>query len=111
MAAPVSLILIAVGLVLALAVHPSDTSTVDVNTVGWILFAVGAVGGLLTLLFWDSWAGPGYSRRRGAYPAAGPAPAAAPPPAAPLRPPPRRSGARPSSKRTSARLRPSRSSY
>jgi hypothetical protein len=81
-AAPVSLILIAVGLVLALAVHPSDASTVDVNTVGWILFAVGAVGGLLTLLFWDSWAGPGYWRRRGAYPAAGPAPAAAPPAAA-----------------------------
>jgi hypothetical protein len=83
MALPVSLILIAVGLVLALAVHPSDSSTVDVNTVGWILFAVGAVGGLLTLLFWDSWAGSGYWRRRRAYPAAGPTQAAPPPAVAP----------------------------
>jgi Domain of unknown function (DUF6458) len=81
MATPVSLILIAVGLVLALAVHPRDSSSVDVNTVGWILFAVGAVGMLLTLLFWDSWAGPGYWRRRRAYPAAG----YPPPPAAPRR--------------------------
>jgi Domain of unknown function (DUF6458) len=79
-ATPVSLILIAAGLVLALAVHPSDTSSVDVNTVGWILFAVGAVGMLLTLLFWDSWAGPGYWRRRHTYPAAGYPPAPGVPP-------------------------------
>jgi Domain of unknown function (DUF6458) len=79
-ATPVSLILIAAGLVLALAVHPSDTSSVNVNTVGWILFAVGAVGMLLTLLFWDSWAGPGYWRRRHAvYPAGYPPAGAAPP--------------------------------
>src|SRR3954447_22677742 len=69
MATPVSIILIAVGLVLALAVHPSDSGSVDVNTVGWILFGVGLVGMLLTLLFWESWAGPGYWRRRRAvYP-------------------------------------------
>jgi hypothetical protein len=80
-ATPVSLILIAVGLVLALAVHPQDTSSVDVNMVGWIIFAVGAVGMLLTLLFWDSWAGPGYWRRRHAYTAGGYPPAGAAPPA------------------------------
>jgi hypothetical protein len=80
MATPVSLILIAAGLVLALAVHPSDTSSVDVNTVGWILFAVGAVGMLLTLLFWDSWVGPGYWRRRHAYHPAGYPPEAGAPP-------------------------------
>lgn len=63
MGLPVSLFLIAVGLVLALAVHSSSTG-VDVNTVGWILFAVGAVGLLLTLLFWDSMIGGLYPRRR-----------------------------------------------
>jgi hypothetical protein len=64
MGIPVSLILIAVGLVLALAVHPTSSGAVDVNTVGWIIFAVGAFGTLLSLLFWDSWAGGGYFRRR-----------------------------------------------
>ncbi len=70
---PVSFFLIAVGLVLALAVH-STSSSVDVNTVGWILFFVGLFGMLLTLFFWDSWAGRGfwhretYVRRRDAYP-------------------------------------------
>jgi hypothetical protein len=64
MGLPVSIILIAVGLVLALAVHPASSGAVDVNTVGWIIFAVGALGLLLALLFWDSWAGGGYFRRR-----------------------------------------------
>ena len=81
MGLPVSLILIAVGLVLAIAVHPHDTSTVNVNTVGWIIFAVGAVGMLLTLLFWESWAGPGYWRRRRAVYPTGYPPAGAVPPA------------------------------
>jgi uncharacterized protein DUF6458 len=85
MATPVGLILIAVGLVLALAVHPRNTSSVDVNKIGWILFAVGAVGMLLTILFWDSWAGPGYWRRRRVYHAAGPPAGYAAPPAAPTR--------------------------
>lgn len=58
MGIPVSLILIAVGLVLALAVE-STNSAVDVNAVGWIVFGVGAFGLLLTLFFWDSWAGRG----------------------------------------------------
>jgi hypothetical protein len=78
--------------VLALAVHPHDNNSVDVNTVGWILFAIGGIGMLLTLLFWDSWAGPGYWRRRRAYPA-GHAPAAGYPPNAgypPAAPPQRR---------------------
>jgi hypothetical protein len=33
---------------------------------------------LLTLLFWDSWAGPGYWRRRGTYVEAAPGAPAAP---------------------------------
>jgi hypothetical protein len=58
----VSLILAAVGLILALAVHPSGTHSVDANTVGWILFAIGVVGLILDLLLWSEW-GPGYMRR------------------------------------------------
>jgi Domain of unknown function (DUF6458) len=62
----VSLIIAAVGLILALAVHPTGSHSVDVNTVGWILFLVGVVGFILDLLLWSSW-GPGYMRRRTAY--------------------------------------------
>ena len=62
----VSLILIAVGAVMAWAVHVS-TSGFNIHTVGYILLAVGIIGGLLSMIFWSSWAGPGYftrSRRR-----------------------------------------------
>jgi ABC-type nickel/cobalt efflux system permease component RcnA len=50
----VSLILIAVGAVLAFAVNVT-TSGFNVNTVGWILLVVGAIGVLLSLAFWSSW--------------------------------------------------------
>ena len=64
----VSLILIAVGAVMAWAIHVSTTGF-SVNTIGYILLVVGIVGALLSLVFWSSWAGPGYfaqggSRRR-----------------------------------------------
>jgi hypothetical protein len=62
MGVAVSLLITAVGLILALAVHPSGTHSVDVNTVGWILFIVGLVGLILDLLLWSQW-GPGYMRR------------------------------------------------
>ena len=58
----VSLILIAVGAVLAFAVHVT-TSGFNVNTVGYILLAVGIVGGLISLAFWSSWGGVGGRRR------------------------------------------------
>lgn len=58
----VSLILIAVGAVLAFAVHVS-TSGFNVHTVGWILLIVGAIGALLSLVFWSSWGGVGGGRR------------------------------------------------
>jgi Domain of unknown function (DUF6458) len=58
----VSLLLAAAGLILALAVHPASSGSVDVNTVGWILFVVGLVGLILDLLLWSSM-GPGYLRR------------------------------------------------
>lgn len=59
----VSLILIAVGAVLAFAVHVT-TSGFNVHTVGYILLIVGAVGALLSLVFWSSWGGVGGARRR-----------------------------------------------
>ena len=63
----VSIFLIAAGAILAFAVH-TNLSGVDVNTIGWILLIVGIVGGVLSMIFWSTWAGPGYwSRRRGAY--------------------------------------------
>jgi hypothetical protein len=67
----VSLIITATGFILALAVHPSNPGSVNVNTVGWILVVVGLVGLILDLLFWNEW-GPGYARRT--YVAEGPAP-------------------------------------
>jgi hypothetical protein len=62
----VSLIIAAVGLILALAVHPVSTGAVDINTVGWILFLVGLIGFVLDLMLWSQW-GPGYMRRRTTY--------------------------------------------
>src|SRR3954467_10055722 len=58
----VSLLIAAVGLILALPLPPPDSSQVDVNTVGWILFLVGLIGLVLDLVLWSSW-GPGYLRR------------------------------------------------
>jgi hypothetical protein len=69
----VSLILIAVGAVLAWAVHVQNSSTFDVNTIGVILLIVGAIGAVLSMIFWSSWAGPGYfTRRRTTYVDEGP---------------------------------------
>jgi hypothetical protein len=63
----VSILLIAVGAILAFAVT-AQVNGVDLNTVGWILLIVGLVGGVVSMVFWSSWAGPGYwSRRRTTY--------------------------------------------
>jgi hypothetical protein len=71
----VSIIITAVGFILALAVHPTHPGSVNVNTVGWILAVFGLVAFFADLLLWSSW-GPGYLRRTyvddrpgyGAYP-------------------------------------------
>ena len=52
----VSLILIAVGAVLAWAVHAS-TSGFNIHTVGYILLVVGVIGILVSMMFWSSWGG------------------------------------------------------
>ncbi len=64
----VGIFLIAVGAILTFAVN-ATTSGVDINTVGWILMGVGLAAVLLSLLFWATWAGPGYwsGRRRTTY--------------------------------------------
>ena len=75
----VGLILAAVGAVLAFAVN-ATVSGVDIHTIGWILLIVGIIGILLSLIFWSSWAGPGYfSSRRRTYYGEGPAGPGAPP--------------------------------
>ena len=68
----VGIFLIAVGAILAFAVNASS-SAVDLDAVGWILMGVGFISVLLSLLFWQSWAGPGYwTRRRATYVDEGP---------------------------------------
>jgi hypothetical protein len=57
----VSLFLLAVGAILAFAVA-DNISGVDLEAVGWILMAVGALGAVLSAIFWSSWGGFG-SRR------------------------------------------------
>ena len=67
-----SLILIAVGAVMAWAVHVNTTGF-NIHTVGYILLVVGIIGGLLSMIFWSSWAGPGYlTRSRRTYVDEGP---------------------------------------
>jgi hypothetical protein len=52
----VSIFLFAIGAILAFAVD-AQTKGIDLNAVGVILMAVGAVGVLLSLIFWSSWGG------------------------------------------------------
>ncbi len=68
----VSLLLVAVGAILVWAVHV-DVSGVNIHTVGWIVLVVGLFGLVLSMIFWSSWAGPGYWSRRRTY-ADGPPP-------------------------------------
>ena len=61
----VGIFLVAAGAILAFAVNV-DTAAQGVNlhTVGLILLGVGALGILLSMVFWSSWGGPGAFRRR-----------------------------------------------
>jgi uncharacterized membrane protein YGL010W len=68
----VSIFLIAVGAILAFAVN-ATANGIDLQTVGWIVLAVGVLGLVLSMIFWSSWAGGGYfTRRRTAYMDEGP---------------------------------------
>jgi hypothetical protein len=50
------LFLIAVGAILTWAVDV-NSSSVDVNTIGVILMIIGAVGIVLSMIFWSTWGG------------------------------------------------------
>jgi hypothetical protein len=71
----VGIFLAAAGAVLAFAVT-GHTNGVNIHAVGWILLIVGIVGIALSMIFWSSWAGPGYwtgdRRRRTTYVDEGP---------------------------------------
>lgn len=56
----VSIFLFAIGAILAFAVE-ANTRGIDLNVVGVILMIVGAIGLLLTMMFWSSWS-PWYRR-------------------------------------------------
>jgi Domain of unknown function (DUF6458) len=58
----ISLLLIAIGAILAFAVDKT-VNGLDIVTVGWILMIVGAIGALLSLAFWSTWGG--FAGRRG----------------------------------------------
>jgi hypothetical protein len=67
----VGIFLTALGAILAFAVS-ADVSGVNIHTIGWILLIVGIAGVVLSLIFWSTWAGPGYFTRRRAYVDEGP---------------------------------------
>lgn len=58
----VSLFLIAIGLILWLAVS-AEVSGIDINMVGLILVIIGALGLLISMIFWSTWGGVGGYRR------------------------------------------------
>lgn len=56
-----SIFLIAVGAILAFAINV-EAEGVNLNTVGIILLIVGAIGAVLSMIFWQSWGGFGNTR-------------------------------------------------
>ena len=59
----VSIFLIAVGAILTWAVNAS-VSGLELQTIGVILMVVGALGLVLSMIFWSSWGGVTGERRR-----------------------------------------------
>lgn len=57
-----SIFLIAIGAILDFAVNVT-TNAVNLHTVGLILMIVGAIGLVVSLIFWNSWGGYHRSRR------------------------------------------------
>jgi hypothetical protein len=53
----VSLILIAAGAIITFAINVSTDSSFNLHTIGIILLVVGAIGVVMSLIFWSSWGG------------------------------------------------------
>ena len=70
----VSIFLIAIGAILIWGIT-GEVAGANVDAIGWILLIVGAIGALLSMIFWSSWGGPGYWRGRRTYVEDGPPPA------------------------------------
>jgi ABC-type glycerol-3-phosphate transport system substrate-binding protein len=60
----VGIFLLAVGAVLAFAIHVTTNGAINVQVVGWILMGAGALGIVLSMVFWSSWGGPSSLTRR-----------------------------------------------
>ena len=58
----VSILLIAAGAILAWGVT-GHVQGLDLQTIGIIVLVIGLLGLILTMIFWQSWWGPGYWRR------------------------------------------------
>ena len=69
----VSLLLIAVGAILVWGLQ-SDVAGISEDAIGVILIVIGALGIILSMIFWSSWGGMG-GRRRSTYVEEGPPPA------------------------------------
>jgi hypothetical protein len=69
----VSLLLIAVGAILVWGLQ-SDVAGISEDAIGVILIVIGALGLILSMMFWSSWGGMG-GRRRSTYVEEGPPPA------------------------------------
>ena len=69
----VSLLLIAVGAILVWGLQ-SDIAGISEDAIGVILIVIGALGLILSMMFWSSWGGVG-GRRRSTYVEEGPPPA------------------------------------
>ena len=69
-----SLFLIAAGAILVWGVN-ATVAGLNVDAIGVILMVIGAIGLVLSMIFWSSWGGYGGARRRATYVEEGPPPA------------------------------------
>ena len=58
----VGIFLLAIGAVLAFAIHVTTNGAFNIQVIGYILMGAGALGIVLSMVFWSSWGG--FSRRQ-----------------------------------------------